>query len=194
VVDPFILKLEGAVTEKEVALLREGSRAVVSFDGVAERFEGYVHWVSFEANPSTGKFDVEIRVENPDLKLRPGVVGRAQVLKNTHGGVIAIPRDAVVQRGGDPIAFVVEEEVARERRLRLGPDQGLLVVVEEGIETGDRLIVRGQREIHDGSAVRIQEEATDPDGTLPDDPDVISQTGTNTGRGATEVLGSGDDR
>lgn len=76
VVNPFTLKLEGAITEREVPFVREGSPVIVSFDGVGDQVEGFVHWVSFEADPQTGKFPVEIRIENLDLKFRPGVVAR----------------------------------------------------------------------------------------------------------------------
>jgi membrane fusion protein (multidrug efflux system) len=194
VVNPFILKLEGAVTEREIAYVREGSLAIVSFDGVPDPVEGYVHWVSFEASPQTGKFDVEIRIENPDLALRPGVVAKAQVMKRSHGGVIAIPRDAVLQRADGPSAFIVEETVARERRLRLGSDQGLMVIVEEGLTPGDQVVVRGQREIHDGSAIRIQEEATSPDGTLGGDPKIVTQAEIEADKGNAPTERAGEDR
>ncbi len=178
IVDPYVLTLKGAVTEREVHSVSEGESAAVAFDGVVGAAQGHVHWVGFEADLLSGKFPVEIRIENPELRLRPGTIGRAQVLKAVHQGVITIPRDAVIERSSGPIAFVVEGSQARERRLRLGSDQGLMVVVEDGLQAGDRLIVRGQRDVHDGSAVLVQEETTTPDGSTPSDPPVVTQART----------------
>ncbi|MBU1701612.1 MAG: efflux RND transporter periplasmic adaptor subunit [Candidatus Eisenbacteria bacterium] len=170
VIDPYILKLEGAVSEQEIPWLKEGRPAVVTFDGLGETAEGYLYWVGFEADPMTGKFQVEIRIDNPDLKIRPGVIGRAKILKTQHRDVLSIPRDAVVQRPSGSYAFVVENGTAIQRELKLGPDQGLMVIVDDGLKPGEKLIVRGQRDIHDGSAVLIKEETESIDGSIATDP------------------------
>ena len=126
--------------------------------------------------------------------MTPGVIARAEVLKATHGEVLAVPRDAIVEHNGEPTAFVVEENVAKQRRLSLGPDQGLMVVVTDGLEAGERLIVRGQRQIHDGSAVQVQEEATSPDGSISTDPPDATEIGAGPDVGSSESSSSGDGR
>lgn len=176
IVDPYVLELAGHLTEREVGYLRRGAEASVSCAGIDEPLAARVQWVGVEADPLTGKFPVEIHIENPELALHAGAIGCARVLKTRHEDVITIPRDAVVQRPTGPVVFVVEDDHARQRRLTLGPDQGLMVVVAEGLAAGDLLVVRGQRDIHDGSAVAVQEEATAADGTLAADPGVVSAT------------------
>lgn len=178
IVDPYVLKLRGSVTEREVRAIDEGEPAQVLFAGLDEPVRGTVRWIGIEADPMSGKFGVDIEIENPDMEVRPGVIGTARVLKRLHRGVLAVPRDAILQQARGPVAFVVEDSVARRRTLRLGPDQGLMVIVEEGLAAGDLLVVRGQREIHDGSRVLVQEEATRPDGTTDADPEVIRQAET----------------
>ena len=177
ILDPFVLKLECDVTERDITELFEGMAAQVEFAGNPETLMGRIHWVGFAADPKTGKFPVEVRVDNADLSLRPGVMGRARVLRARHEDVIAIPRDAVVERAGGPTAFVVEEGVAVERSLSLGPDHGLMVVVDDGLAPGDRLVVRGQRELRPGMTVKITEESRRPDGGLPGDPAVLGAGG-----------------
>lgn len=173
VVDASVLKLMAAVGERDVARIPEGARVEVFQDGVSGPAEGVVEWVGFEADAGTGKFPVEILIPNPDLRLRPGVVGRASVVKGVHDGVIGIPRDAVVMSDRGPTVFVLENGLARRRDVVLGPDQGLMVVVTSGVRTGDRLIVRGQRDVLDGDTVEVQEVSRDPDGTLDHDPDEV---------------------
>jgi RND family efflux transporter MFP subunit len=170
VVDPYVLELAGSVSEREIASVREGASALVTLEAFGETAVGRVHWVSLEADPRTGKFQVEIRVENPDLALRPGVVGSARVLRDTHRDAVVIPRDAVVQGPDGHAVFVVEETTAHLRSVTLGADQGAMTVVEEGLGIGERLIVRGQRELVDGSHVEVREEAVALDGSSADDP------------------------
>jgi RND family efflux transporter MFP subunit len=170
IVDPYTLELAGSISEREVAWIRPGAPAAVTVAGIDEALAGTVHWVSLEANPTSGKFQVEVRVANPDLELRPGVVARAQILKEIHDDAIIVPRDAIVQRPDGAVAFVVENDRAVRRDLELGPDQGLMTAIRSGLAPGDRLVVRGQRDLRPGALVAVREEATALDGSTGDDP------------------------
>lgn len=169
VVDPFTLKLEASLTEREIAAVQRGAPAEVVLDGHPGTVAGEVYWIGFEADPASGKFPVEVRIPNPDLTLRAGVVGRARVLKQSHAGAVVIPRDAVVYTDKGEGVFVVEGDRARARPIALGADQGLMVIVAQGLAAGDRLVVRGQRDLIDGALVSITETAERVDGTRGDE-------------------------
>jgi len=177
VVDPFTLKMETSVTEREVGFLGAGTPALISVEGVRDVIPASVSYVALEANPTSGKFDVEIEVDNAELKLRAGVVARARVLKKTHRDVLAVPRDAVVRNVTGDAVFVVRDGRADATPVRLGAGQGLMVVIESGLEAGEQLVVRGQRQLQDGSRVAIQEVATARDGSLPTDPPEVREEG-----------------
>ncbi|MBK7770627.1 MAG: hypothetical protein IPI48_08855 [bacterium] len=134
---------------------------------------GEVTWVGAEADLRTGKFPVEIEIPNPDLALHSGVIGRARLPKHTVADVVVVPRDAVLAGDAGPRVFVVNGDRASLREVTLGEDQGLLVVVREGLRAGEKLVVRGQRELSEGSLVTVTETATAPDGTVPGDPAAV---------------------
>jgi hypothetical protein len=50
-----------------------------------------------------------------------------------------------------------------------------MVIAQSGLAEGDTLVVRGQRDLVDGSRVAIQERSTSPDGSLPSDPGVVQE-------------------
>lgn len=183
VVDPYVLELAGSLTESEVAWVREGMTADVVLEGVTAPVAGEVSWVGFEASQLSGKFPVEIHLPNADLALRPGVIGRARLAKRTTEGVVVIPRDAVLPGEGIDHVFVVAGDRAEKRRVTLGPAQGLMVAVRDGLSAGELLVVRGQRELSDGSLVAVTERVSTGDGTTGDDPDVIraGRAGTRVG-------------
>jgi membrane fusion protein (multidrug efflux system) len=182
VVDPYVLEVAGSLTESEVAWVREGLAAEVVLEGVGAPVAGEVSWVGFEASPVSGKFPVEIHVDNADLALRPGVIARARLAKRTTDAVV-IPRDAVLPGEGVDQVFVVVGDRAEKRRVILGPAQGLMVAVREGLAAGELLVVRGQRELSDGSLVAVTERVAYGDGTGDGDPDVIraARAGTRVG-------------
>jgi membrane fusion protein (multidrug efflux system) len=171
VVDPFALALEGWITERDVRWTREGAQALVVLDEGRDVLPARVHWVGVEADPRNGKFAVELRIPNPKMKLRAGVVARARVLKRAHHDVMVIPRDAILDTGDGRMVFVEVDGLAQARSIRLGADEGLMVICESGLTEGDHLIVRGQRDLAPGAPVIVQETSQRRDGWMPRDPD-----------------------
>jgi len=172
-IDPHTLELEAHLTATEVGYVRPGDPAQVRLGQRDETVTGTVSWIGLEADRMTGKFRVDITIPNDDLRFSAGVIGRARLPKQTLDRAVIIPRDAVLPGREGFSAFVVEGDRAHRRFLDLGPDQGALVVVRGGLEPGDRLVVRGHRELRDGSLVKITETATAADGSVSGDPGTV---------------------
>lgn len=170
ILDPYTLKLEAYLTDSQVQWVAVGDKATIKMGESRDRAHGEVSWVGFEADRMTGKFKVEIEIPNPDLIFHSGVIGRARLEKNLISGVVAIPRDAILPGRTGPIAYMVVDDRAVLSRLELGEDQGVMVVVRKGLKAGDQLIVRGHRDLRDGSLVKVTETATAADGSSPGDP------------------------
>jgi RND family efflux transporter MFP subunit len=175
VIDPFTLKIEGTVTERDIGWVHEGAGVMVQLDGADEPVHGIVHWVGFEADSKTGKFKVEIRLDNADLQLRSGVVGRASIHRRTIHGVVVVPRDAVLSTSEGPAVYVAENDRAVLNHVVLGADQGLMVEVVSGLVTGDALIVRGHRELVEHALLQITERSTRRDGGVDGDPAAVAE-------------------
>jgi len=138
-------------------------------------------------DPYTLKLEAQVEIEIPNAELiyNSGVIGRARLGKNEEAGVVVIPRDAVLAGRVGPTAYVVEKDRAVLRQLRLGSDQGLMVIVRDGLQPGDLLVVRGHRDLREGGLVTITERAAEADGSIPSDPGVL--TGRESGAGTAEV-------
>ncbi|MEN8008522.1 MAG: efflux RND transporter periplasmic adaptor subunit [Candidatus Krumholzibacteriota bacterium] len=180
ILDPYTLKLEAYLTDSQVQWVAVGDRATIKMGESRDRAHGQVSWVGFEADRMTGKFKVEIEIPNRDLKFHSGVIGRARLEKNLMADVVAVPRDAILPGRTGPVAYVVIDDRAVLARLKLGEDQGVMVVVTNGLKPGDRLVVRGHRDLRDGSLVRVTETATAADGTLDGDPTEVYGAGSGT--------------
>jgi multidrug efflux pump subunit AcrA (membrane-fusion protein) len=76
------------------------------------------------------------------------------------GGVLMVPRSAIVHMSGMPeMVWVVDQRAssAEMRHLRLGGSSGDSVEVLEGLRPGDRVIVSPPESIRDGTKVRVKE-------------------------------------
>jgi len=155
VVDAESVQVTLGITDTDIPLIIRGQRCFLSVDAYpGRRFEGRVKNSSLKADDDSGAFPVKVIAKNTeDLKLRAGMVARVSIETGRLQGVILLPRDAIVARNGQNTAFVVEGDRAVAKALRLGPSIDTEVVVDEGLSTGDRVVVVGVETLTDGEAV-----------------------------------------
>ena len=137
-----------------------GSRASLTFSELEPHdIDATVAAVSPVADPTTGRVFIELAV-NGDL-VRPGTVGVASIQTGAAVERITIPRQAVVERFGQAHVYVVDDNVAHLRSVHLGDERAGRVVVNDGLDIGERYIVDGASRVADGAPVV---EATDQPG------------------------------
>jgi membrane fusion protein (multidrug efflux system) len=152
------LKAVAGIPENDVAAFRKGGEATVEVDAFPGRtFEGRIHLIGPAAMGPSRTFPAEIAIENASGELRPGMIARVALVKRQLEGVIVVERDVLQDRDSGPVAVVARDGVASVRPLTLGATEGNRVVVEEGLEAGELLIVTGQRGLIDGQAVQVAE-------------------------------------
>src|SRR5205823_3489836 len=95
-----------------------------------------------------------IELENEPLKrLRHGQSARVTLTVATGSPTLAVPLSAVVWEGTQAYVFVEEPRGTFERRsVRTGAADDRWVVIQEGIEAGERVAVRGALELRTARA------------------------------------------
>ncbi|WP_260292837.1 efflux RND transporter periplasmic adaptor subunit [Sedimenticola hydrogenitrophicus] len=154
------------VTERDYALLQQGQSANLTTDAYpGESFSGTVVRISPVFRESTRQAQVELRVTNPLLRLKPGMFVRVTVTLEQADDAVIIPEQALITRDGRSGVFVVstDGETVNWRPVTLGIQQGSRVQVTGEPLTG-QVVVLGQQLLDDGSPIRIAREAT---GTRP---------------------------
>lgn len=72
------------------------------------------------------------------------------------GGRLLVPRQALVERGGIPGVFVLDEqERARFRMVRVGKRVDGQLEILAGLQGSERLVLGDLAAVHDGSPIRI---------------------------------------
>ncbi len=94
-----------------------------------------------------------IAVTNKNGLLRPGMVGRANILRKTYSHAIVIPSTALLRLENGISAMVVENGIARQRPLRIDASTADSTLVADGLNAGDKLVVAGAFQISDGTKV-----------------------------------------
>lgn len=155
-VDISRIKFQVPVPEMDVRFLETGRSVQVMVDAFQdEAYEGRVDFVAFKADPATKTFRTQVVVDNPEGRLRPGMIARVAFVRRVIPEAVAVPLSALVDRGGERLVYVEENGVAHARKVTIGVIERDRVQITQGLAFGDRLIVAGQREVDEGTAVTV---------------------------------------
>ncbi|QLA19108.1 efflux RND transporter periplasmic adaptor subunit [Desulfolutivibrio sulfoxidireducens] len=124
-----------------------------------EVFPGTVLAVAPSADPKSRVFDVEVRIVNPDLRLKDGMIASARLSGDTASRLV-VPINAVVRDTSDPkgfMVYVIDEAAgkATARKVILGDVVGNRAILSEGPAPGEKVITTGATMVHDGAPVRL---------------------------------------
>jgi multidrug efflux pump subunit AcrA (membrane-fusion protein) len=150
------VKVVVQVVEIEIAQLRAGAIAEIYVDAYREEvFQGLVVRISPTVDPESRTADVEIRVNNKDHRLKPGMFARVSIVTQRRDGVLLLSKDWLVRQSATPQVFVNENGKASRRVVSLGVEGEQHVEVLKGLQAGEEVIVAGQYEVKDGMPVKV---------------------------------------
>ncbi len=153
------VKVAVKVTEKEFPRLRLGLKATFTCDAYpGQIFEGRVTKMSDAMDSATRSAEVEIEARNPGQKLKPGMFARVALKLGARENALVIPRDALIETGDAPYAFIVMDGKARRREVRPGLKRETEVEILQGLAENDKVISVGWQNVTDGTDVEVVEE------------------------------------
>ncbi len=148
--DPLRLRLE--VPERSASDVQSGQSVRVRLEGGAaplrsgERrleapIEGRITRLSPEIAERTRSLLVEAELPNPEGALRPGSFARAEIVVDREARALVVPAEALVRFAGIDKLFVVEDGLARERRIEVGRVAAERVEVLSGLQAGEVVVL-----------------------------------------------------
>ncbi len=120
-----------------------------------------VFFIAPSASNETQGILIKALFDNPNGQLRADQLVRARVFWNQRPGIL-IPTTAMTRIGGDTFVYVVETEtspqgvsqqVARQKRVKLGEIKDKNYQVIEGLQPEDKVIISGLLNLRDGVAI-----------------------------------------
>lgn len=152
VADPSVMTVETVVNQIDWPRVKPGQKVDVRLVAYPDaRFHGVVRKVGVLARDrslilreevaNVMAFHVLVDVEERSEQLRPSYTVKISIITGRFENCIAVPRRAVVRRGGRDFVWVAEDAGVRLRPVTLGPSDAVNVVVEKGLELGDKVLV-----------------------------------------------------
>ena len=116
--------------------------------------KGQFYLVDRQVDQKTGTIRVAALFPNPNNLLRPGQFARVRVVTKTRENAILIPQRAVTEmQGSYQVAVVTPENKVDIRPVKVGQRSGSLWIINQGLKSGERVVVEGLQKVKAGMTV-----------------------------------------
>lgn len=155
------LKVTGEISEAYINRVEQTDSVTVNLPSIEAELTKTIDVVARAINPSNRTFGVEVYIPNINEQVRPNMLAKLRINDLTREEVIVIPINSIQNANGTEYVFIAEETddgwVASETEIVTGESYNDEIIVEEGLQPGDRLITVGYNSVGDGDPVAIEE-------------------------------------
>jgi membrane fusion protein (multidrug efflux system) len=154
------------VSEQEYLALRKqfsgsGSERwklqLILADGTTYSHEGEFYFADRQVNQNTGAIQLAALFTNPGNGLRPGQYGKVRAILRVQQNAMVIPQAAVTdEQGSYLVAVVGSDGRVAIRPVQVGERTGTMWVIQDGLKSGEQVVVEGQQNLRPGMPVQTK--------------------------------------
>jgi RND family efflux transporter MFP subunit len=124
-------------------------------DGSTYPRKGKFYAADRQVDIQTGAIRLAALFPNPDNVLRPGQFGRVRFISYIRTGALLVPQKAVIElQGSYQVAVVGNDNKVTLKTLKVGERTGAMWIVDEGLKSGERVVVEGVQKVRDSMLVK----------------------------------------
>ena len=142
------------VPENYVSVLKPGLKTEITNSAFEKVFEGKVESVSSRIDPSTRSILARILVDKSEFKIIPGQLMTVKVIYN-ETDQIGIPESAVTIQGDTAFVFIVNNDTAEQKNIKIGKRNFGKVSVLSGLSEGDVVISEGVSKVRNKAKIKV---------------------------------------
>ena len=141
----------------ELRAAGEKAAVEVSFQNELSLSGGRVAFIENTVDPQTGTILVRGIFENSDEKLWPGTLASVRVTLRTDPNLVTVPAEAVQSGQKGNFVFVIENNLARVRAVKVLRMADGEAVLSEGLNGDETVVTDGQLSLRDGIRVDVKQ-------------------------------------
>lgn len=126
-------------------------------DSTDEPVIGQLTFLDVAVQNETGQVSLRATIPNGGRKFWPGRFVNIRLILSTIHQAVLVPAVAPQNSAKGTFVYVVKEDsTAEQRPVTLGQRQGDLVVIEQGVQAGERVVINGQLGVTPGGKVLVE--------------------------------------
>jgi RND family efflux transporter MFP subunit len=153
-----IIKIEAGVPERFSTNVKRNQKVLIKItEAGKELHTGKISYVGSSLNINNRTFPIEIILKNYNGNIKPEMMAEVSIEKRVYENVVTIPDDVVTRTDNGYVVFVVENGIAKRRIVKFIDRFDNKIAIEDGLNSGDNLIVVGFQNLVNGQEVNVVE-------------------------------------
>ncbi|MFH1440971.1 MAG: efflux RND transporter periplasmic adaptor subunit [Candidatus Omnitrophota bacterium] len=158
VVDMDAVEIDLNIPEKYLPRISIGQTAEISVDAYpGDIFKGEVSKISPVLDLATRTAPIELVIENKDHRLKSGMFAKVNLVLKEHQKVPVIIKEAVFGKEPFNYVYVIENNIAHQRNVKLGIREAANYEVLEGLKENEAVVIMGEQRLYEGAEVIVEE-------------------------------------
>lgn len=154
-------ELKAEVIQQDAVLIKEGFKSSINIDGLNNRYEGAVTFVSKTAasdnNGSEPKIEIRIQIINPDDSIIFGYEGKADIIVDSVDNAVILKNECIKKEDNNKFVYIVDENVAKKIYVETGITDRYLTNITSGISENDVVILNPPLNLTEGINVKVMD-------------------------------------
>ena len=142
------------VPENYVGVLRPGLKAEITSSAFDKVFKGNIETISSRIDPSTRSILSRVLVDNSKFEIIPGQLMTVKIIYD-ETNEIGVPESAITIQGETAFVYIVNNDIAEKKDIKIGKRNFGKVSVLSGIDEGDLVISEGVSKVRNKAKVKI---------------------------------------
>lgn len=152
--DLAVLDVRGDLPVRDLATVRQAHKIRVAFiDYPHAPLDLPVEAISGKINTDNQTVMVRLKLANPTGEFRPGMLARLTIPSENHAQALTIPRPALLEEEGVFYVFVLQENKAERREVKVGILHDDAVEILAGVNDNERVVTEKAYSLEDGMEV-----------------------------------------
>ena len=150
------LKLDFRIPEAFLSKIAKDQDVNVRVDAFPkETFSGKIFAIEPAIDTQTRTVMLRARVPNPDVKLKPGLFARVNLILERRGTALVVPEEAIVPKGNASLVIRVVDGKAEFVPVKIGRRRPGEVEIVDGLKVNDTVVTDGQMKLQPGAPVTV---------------------------------------
>jgi len=143
------------IPDTEIKSMKKGLKVTAKWND--DTLTGYISSIAMAMEQNKKAFRTEVIFTNKPKYITSGVTVKITINTETIPNAIVLDRSAMVESAGKTYAWIVVNNKATRREIKVGHNNGIEYEITAGLNPGDKLITEGLTMIYEGCLVKVTE-------------------------------------
>jgi len=152
------IRLSANLSESYLGKINQGDSVSIKFPSIGVQKMATISHVGQFIAPESRTFKIEVKLQNQDHLIKPNMMGIIRFADYANSNALIIPSKIIQEEGDKNYIYLAKNKdrnwQAEKTYVEIGRTHKGETEIKNGLESGDKLIVQGFRDVNDGENLR----------------------------------------